>query len=92
MRMVLKQSDTTRRRLLKGIGATGLALSAASVAAAKDSDSAESEGDVSPDGYWEYRCTDMGCSGSHGCQEQKRYCNNGSCSGWEASGCCGCLS
>lgn len=90
--MLSEQSDTTRRRLLKGIGATGLALSTGGVAAAKSGDAPESDEEVSPEGEWEYRCTDTGCYNQPGCIQQKRYCNNGSCSGWENDGCCGCLS
>lgn len=87
--MTPDKSDTTRRRLMKGIGATGLALSTAGVAAATEGDSAESD-DAEPEDGWEYRCTSTGCPDGHGCIQQKRYCSNNQCSGWETDGCCGC--
>jgi hypothetical protein len=96
--MALNQTDTTRRRLLKGIGATGLALGATGAATASGGDdgatqnSAESEDDADTKDGWEYRCLDgVSCNSGPGCQKEKRYCANGDCSGWEFDGCCSCL-
>jgi hypothetical protein len=89
--MPLNEEDATRRRLLKGIGATGLALSAASVTAASDGgDAPEATTDESePAGEWDYTCDqDTPCCSGDGCQQYRRYCANGDCSGWERSGCC----
>jgi hypothetical protein len=90
--MSFERNDTTRRRLLKSIGATGIALGAAGAASASGTDddaAATSDDEISPSGYWEYRCTSYPCdSDGYPCQQEKRYCNDGSCSGWEKDGCC----
>lgn len=91
--MPSRQGNTNRRQILKKIGATGLLLGATGVAAASDGDSPSPESsEVTPEGYWEYDCTNLTCS-SGGCVEMRRYCANGDCSGWETTGdccCCNC--
>lgn len=88
------QGTTNRRRLLKSIGVTGLALGAAGVTAASgsggDATQANAESDeTTPDGTWEYKCDqDLPCCSGSGCQQYRRYCVDGDCSGWERSGCC----
>ncbi|UPW01542.1 hypothetical protein M0R88_05415 [Halorussus gelatinilyticus] len=92
--------STSKRRMLKSIGATGLALGASGVVAASGADAdptevpadrseapTQSDG-VSPEGGWEYKCEDFACCSGSDCQEYRRYCADGSCSGWEKSGCC----
>lgn len=95
--MTDKQTDSTRRRLLKGIGATGFALGAMGTAAASDGDAGTSEDAGTDDAGttdhgWHYRCLDgVSCNSGPGCQKERRYCVNGDCSGWEFDGCCSCV-
>lgn len=83
--------NTTRRRLLRSIGVTGLAIGTVGVASAegsevKETDASPEDGEVSPDG-WEYKCGDIRCTGG-GLVEFRRYCASGDCSGWESTGNC----
>lgn len=91
--MSSEHDSTSRRRLLKSIGVTGLALGAAGTAVASEGDvdalpDASTSDEISTDGYWEYKCEDFACCSGSGCQEYRRYCADGDCSGWERSGCC----
>ena len=87
------EEATSRRRLLKSIGVTGLALGAAGVATASENErgapqfSSQSD-EATPQGEWEYKCEDFACCSGDGCQQYRRYCADGECSGWERSGCC----
>lgn len=92
--MSSKNGDTTRRRLLKSIGVTGLALGTVGVASAEDGEVKEIEASPKDDdgatteGYWEYKCTQIVCP-SGGRARYRRYCSSGQCSGWEPTDeCC----
>lgn len=85
--MSSEHTDTTRRKLLKGIGVTGLAFGTMGVAGATEDDAPKSD-EITTDGSWEYKCTNYPCSSGDYAQQLKRYCANGDCSGWETDGCC----
>ncbi len=76
------ESASSRRTILKGASAAvaGFALGTGGASAAAETDA--------EDCGWEYRCDPWECPDGGGDTLSRRYCCNGSCSGWEVYGCC----
>lgn len=71
---------TNRRTLLKGISGAMAVTALGAGAASADADA--------QDCGWEYNCQPVECPQGGAGTLLRRYCCNGSCSGWETDGCC----